>query len=91
MKVKGKTMGTSEGTTAGPTAPENSLPELYTWEETAAYLGVRSDDLAALLPNIFHAVNDQPFLGFTPADVGALEQLIGRIHQLAAESEYRDL
>ena len=69
---------------------EETLPQSYTLSQVASHLGVREDDLMALLPDTAIVVNGQsgPYLRFTPTDVELLEQLIRTIRKFYAESVY---
>lgn len=62
--------------------------EGYNREKVASYLGIREDDLVALLPDTAIAVEALLFHHFTDADVLLLEQLIRDIRDFAAESVY---
>ena len=70
--------------------PAGKAPErLYTLLEVAEHLGIREDDLIALLPDIAIVVESPMIEGFTSVHIELLEQLIANVKMYAEESVYR--
>jgi len=75
----------NSATPASGTTPDR----LYTLAEAADRLGIREDDLIALLPDIAIVVESPMIQGFTPAHMDLLEQLVANVKMFAEESVYR--
>jgi hypothetical protein len=67
---------------------EVAPPSLYTPAEAASRLGIREDDLIALLPNAALVLNTSFSLSFTPIDIEMLAEYIRRVRKFPAESVY---
>ena len=60
----------------------------YSVEEAAAFLEVRADDLAAVLPSAGIDINAREKELLTRDDVERLERLVRSIHNIPSESVY---